>query len=255
MLRKPCGPPSHRHQISGLRSAPVRSRVIPASANRSGRRAGRPATSRRRRRPARRPACCPRRPRPRATSPAGRSRASPSASSDGQRFGAGASRTSARPSSPSPWRGGRSRWSSRAARAVGHRGQALARRPRSADARPPAPRPPRPARARPRSTDSPRPAPGRCRTGTCCGPAPAPAAARPRAASARSRGTRGTRRLATSCPAASAITWLLADEPRLRKPARYCWCQRICATASSLSLEQRGRPAASRRAGGGSRRS
>ncbi len=43
------------------------------------------------------------------------SRASPSASSDGQRFGTGASRTSAQPSSPSPWRGGRSRWSSRAA--------------------------------------------------------------------------------------------------------------------------------------------
>ncbi len=58
-----------------------------------------------------------------------------------------------------------------------------------------------------------------------------------RAAARRQRslsGYQGNAQAATSWPAASAITWLLADEPRLRKPARYCWCQRIWATASSL---------------------
>ncbi len=34
----------------------------------------------------------------------------------------------------------------------------------------------------------------------------------------------GNPQLATSCPAASAITWLLADEPRLWNVARYFWC-------------------------------
>ena len=45
----------------------------------------------------------------------------------------------------------------------------------------------------------------------------------------------GKAQLATSCPAASAMTWLLADEPRLLKPSRYCWCQRICCTARPSS--------------------
>ena len=35
-------------------------------------------------------------------------------------------------------------------------------------------------------------------------------------------GNHGKAQLATSCPAASAITWLLADEPRLGNAARYC---------------------------------
>ena len=46
MLRYPCGPPSQRHQISGACRLVVRSRVVPASANCHGRRAGLPATSR-----------------------------------------------------------------------------------------------------------------------------------------------------------------------------------------------------------------
>ena len=56
-------------------------------------------------------------------------------------------------------------------------------------------------------------------------PARAPAAA---AASSRHRAlsaNHGNAQAPTSCPAASAITWLFADEPRLRNAARYCWCQ------------------------------
>ena len=35
-------------------------------------------------------------------------------------------------------------------------------------------------------------------------------------------GNHGKAQLATSWPAASAMTWLLAEEPRLRNAARYC---------------------------------
>ena len=231
MLRNPCGPPSHRHQISGPCSGSERSRVIPASANRDGRRAGRPGMSRV---PgARAPAIV-------LSAPAGdgghQSRrpisASPSASSVGQRLGTGASSSSPRPSSESPWRGGCDRSSTRAAALStsaasrsqvdrAHRvtaGVGLDRRqePELGD----------------RSTGNPRRARGRCRTGRCCGPARARAARRRCAATARSHGNHGNAQLATSCPAASAMTWLLADEPRLRNAARYCWCHRICWTAS-----------------------
>ena len=48
--------------------------------------------------------------------------------------------------------------------------------------------------------------------------------------------------LATSCPAASAITWLLADEPRLLKAARYCWCQYTCSRASTFASNSAAAP-------------
>ena len=110
---------------------------------------------------------------------------------------------------------------------------AAARRPGSAGGPLPRPRRPRAARVRRRSTGSRRPARGRCPRGRCCGSAHARA---DRADFRRQRslsGNHGKAQLATSCPAASAMTWLLADEPRLRNAARYCWCQRICRTASS----------------------
>ena len=34
------------------------------------------------------------------------------------------------------------------------------------------------------------------------------------------------------------MTWLLADEPWLRKAARYSWCHRICRTAVLVVLEE-----------------
>ena len=179
--------------------------------------------------------------------------ASPSASSDGQRLGTGASSSSARPSSASPWRGGAQPLVDQGRRAVRHRAQPLpgdgAQRVAAALGLDRGEE----ARARRRSTGSPRRARGRCPTGRCCGPARARAA---RADLRRQRslsGNHGNAQLATSCPAASAMTWLLADEPRLRNAARYCWCQRICRTASASSLEQVGRRRASRRAGAGSR--
>ena len=71
-----------------------------------------------------------------------------------------------------------------------------------------------------------------------------------RAATDRSRGNHGNAQLAASCPAASAITWLLADEPRLSNAARYSWCQRICRSARSLCSKRSatpGQPSSSRR--------
>ena len=71
-------------------------------------------------------------------------------------------------------------------------------------------------------------------------PARAPAAGRRSRRQRALSGNHGKAQLATSCPAASAMTWLLADEPRLRNAARYCWCQRIWRTASVVALEQVG---------------
>ena len=56
---------------------------------------------------------------------------------------------------------------------------------------------------------------------------------RPRASASLSA-YHGKAQAAASRPAASATTWLLADEPRLRKAARYSWCHQICRSASSL---------------------
>ena len=111
------------------------------------------------------------------------------------------------------------------------RGQPLPDRPCSPGDRWPRPRPPPGTRARRRSTGSPRRARGRCPTGRCCGPVRARAARRTSRRQRSLSGNHGNAQLATSCPAASAMTWLLADEPRLRNAARYCWCQRICWTA------------------------
>src|SRR5262245_14813684 len=46
-------------------------------------------------------------------------------------------------------------------------------------------------------------------------------------------GNQGKAQLAASCPAASAIRWLFADDPRLSNAARYSWCQRIWRTVVS----------------------
>ena len=43
------------------------------------------------------------------------------------------------------------------------------------------------------------------------------------------------------------MTWLLADEPRLRNAARYCWCQRICRTASPSCSNRSATPGQSSR--------
>ena len=48
----------------------------------------------------------------------------------------------------------------------------------------------------------------------------------------------GKAHAATKSPAASAMTWLLADEPRLRKAARCSWCHQICRTASGLASKR-----------------
>ena len=48
--------------------------------------------------------------------------------------------------------------------------------------------------------------------------------------------------MAASCPAASAIRWLLADDPRLSNAARYCWCQRIWCSARSLRSKRSAAP-------------
>ena len=88
--------------------------VIPASGNRDGRaRPGRPATAVARPREPRR-ARCPRPASPAATMQRAEERAA-SASSTGHRLCAGASSRTTRPSSESPWRGGRSRVSTSAA--------------------------------------------------------------------------------------------------------------------------------------------
>src|SRR5580765_6043477 len=101
MLMYPPGPPSHRHQISGVSSAAVRSNVTPASGNEDGRRDGLPAMS----------GCAGARApitELLASAVTGGHQsslprsASPSASNDGQRFGTGASSSSARPSPESP---------------------------------------------------------------------------------------------------------------------------------------------------------
>ena len=55
-------------------------------------------------------------------------------------------------------------------------------------------------------------------------------------------GNHGKAQLATSCPAASAITWLLADEPRLGNAARYCWCQLDLPHGEAVVFEQIGYP-------------
>ena len=92
----------------------VRSSVIPASANRDGRCAGLPSI--RRLAGARAPMIeLPASAGGRGHQSSRPTSASASASSDGQRLGTGASSSSARPSSESPWRGGRSRSSSSAA--------------------------------------------------------------------------------------------------------------------------------------------
>ena len=223
MLRNPCGPPSQRHQISGAWPASVRSSVRPASAKCQGRCAGRPAGTgrgRRRQRPDQRAGHV-RRHRP-ATSPAGRTarRRGPAVPATGSAPGRRAAR--ARPSSPSPCRGGRSRSSSSAAAPSTMRAQQLPWSPGPAGRR-------RLRLGRGQQAElgdeavvvggqlAVQPA-----AVTCCAPA------RPLSSAAESRRQRGVSvnhgnaQLATSWPAASAMTWLLAEEPRLRKAARYC---------------------------------
>ena len=169
MLRYPCGPPSHRHQISF--SPLVRSSVTPASANRDGRWPGLPSTWRLA--PARAPTM---------TLPAsagGRGHqsrrptsASASASSDGQRLAAGGVEQQ-RPALVGITLAGRAQpLVQQGRRAVRHRAQpvpdGLAQR---MTARLGLDRGER-TRARRRSTDSPRQARGRCPTGRCYGSAP-----------------------------------------------------------------------------------
>ncbi len=250
MDRKPCGPPSQRHQIP----AGPRRTVSPASAKWAGRLAGRvtagtapsagygrmsaasigvrtsvPVTSGHQ---ARRP-----------------NTASPVASSEPQRSVPAPSTTRPWPSSASPWRGGRNRSSTIAAsasvirsstsRTVGGTGTSA----RSASAR----------AARPSSSTSPwysvassrlRPdrkvLPRRCRS-------------RDRSASARSRAEEGNHpkaQDAANCPAASAITWLLAEDPRLGKAASQRWWCQIWFSATGLSSNNSaapGQPSSSRR--------
>ena len=52
----------------------------------------------------------------------------------------------------------------------------------------------------------------------------------------------GNAQLPASNPAASAIKWLLADDPRLSNFARYSWCQRICRSAKSLCSNKSATP-------------
>ena len=64
------------------------------------------------------------------------------------------------------------------------------------------------------------------------GQLPFAGARRRRAATAATAAYQGNAHAAASGPAASAITWLFAEEPRLGKAARYSWCHAIWRSAS-----------------------
>ena len=84
----------------------------------------------------------------------------------------------------------------------------------------------------------------------CCGAAARPATA---ARSARQRGDSGNQsnaQAAANCPAASAMTWLFAEDPRLGKAAsQRWWCQIWCSATGlpSNSSAAPGQPSSSRR--------
>ncbi len=175
--------------------------------------------------------------------------ASPVASREAQRCVPAPSRTSPYPSSASPWRGGRNRLSTIAASASVIRSST--RRTDTGTGTPAASA--SATAARPSSSTSPwysvassRLRPERNVFARNCRSSDRSASARQRAED----GNHPNAQDAASCPAASATTWLLADEPRLGNAASQRWWCQIwwCATGlSSNSAAAPGQPSSSRR--------
>ncbi len=245
MDRKPCGPPSQRHQMP----AGPRSTVSPASAKWAGRSAGRRTDGSVGRTSA--ASSVVRTSVPVTAGHQGRApnTASPVASSEPQRSVPAPSTTRPCPSSASPWRGGRSRPSTTAASASVIRSSTsrtdAGTGTRAASASASAARPS--SRTRPwYSVASSRLRPeGKVLARNC--------RSRERSASARHRAESGNQskaQAAANCPAASAITWLFAEEPRLGKAASQRWWCHTCRTASGFSSNSPaapGQPSSSRR--------
>ena len=251
MDRNPCGPPSQRHHISGESAASVRRIVCRHRRNGQGGCAGRPLTCRfRQATPP--PARCPRpaRARPPVQPTEERVAERRAASATGCARARQAARRAPRRSRPAgaaapahrrarPWHpSSRTAVSSR----VAHR---CARRRRlDGGEEPELGYEPVVVRGQ-LSVD-----PGRERVAV-------EFALEQRGDSCRHRplsGNHGNAQLAASCPAASAITWLFAEDPLLSNAARYSWCQWICRSARSLRSKRSATPAR-RRAAAGSRRS
>ena len=115
------------------------------------------------------------------------------------------------------------------------------------------PRPRRPGRARARSGGSRWPARGSPRSGKVLAASSRSSRAAASSATAALRRYHGKAQAAASRPAASAMTWLFAEEPRLGNAARYSWCHRDLGDGVVVVLEEVAdlRPVV--RAAGGSR--